>query len=181
MEDPIDEQMLVVGKSSRTAEERAEPNAAAEQHVPEHIGSEQRATEQECTSTAPTTEEPAATSGNMGFVLVSVESTDQATNEVPAPEAAISEEPEIEEIVCPYEEPVAPQRVRVGRKRGEEWVIHEDDYSDRAIRKLRRTVVDRIARLGAHTLHHIAACAPSRMRGALRGDHSGAASGSCWS
>jgi hypothetical protein len=40
--------------------------------------------------------------------------------EAPAAEATAVEEPEIEEIICPEEDVVAPQCIRVARKRGDE-------------------------------------------------------------
>jgi hypothetical protein len=55
---------------------------------------------------------------------------------------ATVEEVEIEEIICLEEEKVVPQCIRVVRKRGNEWVFYEEDHSDRAIRKLQRTVED---------------------------------------
>jgi hypothetical protein len=44
--------------------------------------------------------------------------------------AAVEEEVDIEEIVHPEEENVAPQCVRVARKRGDEWVFYEEEHSD---------------------------------------------------
>jgi hypothetical protein len=65
-----------------------------------------------------------------------------ALGTLPAVEdAATEEEVEIEEIVCPKEE-VAPQCVRVARKRGDEWVFYEEDHSDRAVHKLQRAIED---------------------------------------
>jgi hypothetical protein len=71
----------------------------------------------------------------MGFVLVDRNGTENPAAEAPVGEATVVEEPEIEEIVHPEEENMAPQCVRVARKRGGEWVFHED-HSDRAIRNL---------------------------------------------
>jgi hypothetical protein len=44
--------------------------------------------------------------------------------------AVVEEEVDIEEIVHPEEENVAPQCVRVARKRGDEWVFYEEEHSD---------------------------------------------------
>jgi hypothetical protein len=79
----------------------------------------------------------------MGFILVDRSGTENPTAEALAGEAAaVEEEPEIEEIVRPKEENVAPQCIRVARMRGGKWVFHEEDHSDRAICKLQRTVDD---------------------------------------
>jgi hypothetical protein len=88
--------------------------------------------------TVPAAEEPTAASGGiMGFVLVNGGGTENPTIEALAAEAtAVEEEPEIEEIVCPEEENVAPQCIRVARRRSDEWVFHEEGHLDRAIRKL---------------------------------------------
>jgi hypothetical protein len=72
----------------------------------------------------------------MGFVLVDRSSIENPAAEAPAGEATmVREELEIEEIICPKEENVAPQCVRVARKPGDEWVFYEEDHSDRAIQK----------------------------------------------
>jgi hypothetical protein len=53
----------------------------------------------------------------MGVVVVEKSGTRNPTIEAPAAEAAVfEEEAEIEEIVCPEEENVAPQCVCVARK-----------------------------------------------------------------
>jgi propanediol utilization protein len=73
----------------------------------------------------------------MGLVLVDRGGAENLTVEAPVAEAAtVEEEPEIEEIVRPEEEVMAPQCVRVARKRGDEWVFYEEDHSDQAIQKL---------------------------------------------
>jgi hypothetical protein len=79
----------------------------------------------------------------MDVVVVEQSGTGNPATEALAVEAAATEEEaEIEEIIRPEEEKVAPQCVRVARKRGDEWVFYEEDHSDRAIRKLQRTVED---------------------------------------
>jgi hypothetical protein len=71
----------------------------------------------------------------------------------PAAEAtATEEEAEIEEIIRPEEEKVAPQCVRVARKRGDKWVFYEEDHSDRAVHKLQRTVEDLMGRIKVRAL-----------------------------
>jgi hypothetical protein len=59
-----------------------------------------------------------------------------ATEALAVKTTVVEEEAEIEEIVCPEEENVAPQCVRVARKRGNEWVFYEEDHLDWAIHKL---------------------------------------------
>jgi hypothetical protein len=61
----------------------------------------------------------------MGIVVVEKSSTRNPTMEAPAVEAAaVEEEVEIEEIVRSEEENMAPQCIRVARKRGDEWVFY---------------------------------------------------------
>jgi hypothetical protein len=73
--------------------------------------------------------------------------------EAPAVEAAAAEEEaEIEEIIRPEEEKVAPQCVHVTRKRGDEWVFYEEDHSDWAIRKLQQTVEDLMGQIKVRAL-----------------------------
>jgi hypothetical protein len=102
----------------------------------------------------PATEEPTATSGVIiGFILVNGGGTENPATEVPVAEAAAAKkELEIEEIVCPEEEIMAPQCVRVARKRGDEWVVHEEDHSDRGIRKLQKTVDDLMGQIKVRAL-----------------------------
>jgi hypothetical protein len=65
-----------------------------------------------------------------------------------APEAAaIEEEPKIEEINRAPKETVQPQRIRVARKHHGEWVFHEEDHSDRAVRKLQHTMDDLMSQI----------------------------------
>jgi transcription antitermination factor NusG len=92
----------------------------------------------------PIAEEPgAASSGTMGIVVVKESGTENPTTEALAAKAATTkEEAEIEEIICPEEEKVAPQCVRIMRKRGDEWVFYEEDHSDQAVCKLQRTIED---------------------------------------
>jgi hypothetical protein len=72
----------------------------------------------------------------MGVVVVKESGTRNPATEAPTVEAAATEEEaEIEEIIRPEEEKVAPQCVRIVRKRGDEWVFYEEDHSDRAVRK----------------------------------------------
>jgi hypothetical protein len=59
-----------------------------------------------------------------------------ATEALAIKAAAVEEEAEIEEIICPEEENPAPQCVCIARKQGHEWVFYEEDHLDRAIRKL---------------------------------------------
>jgi hypothetical protein len=82
-------------------------------------------------------EASAASGGTMGVVVVEESGTRNPATEVLAAEAtATKEEVEIEEIIRPEEEKVAPQCVRIARKRGDEWVFYEEDHSVRAVRKL---------------------------------------------
>jgi hypothetical protein len=98
----------------------------------------------------------------MGFVLVDRSNTENPAVAAPASEAStVEEEPEIKEIVHPEEENVVPQCVRVVRKRGGEWVFHEEDHSDRAIRKLQRTVDDLMGQIKVRALE--ALCILSRL------------------
>jgi hypothetical protein len=53
----------------------------------------------------------------MSFVVVDRSNTKNPTTEAPVGEAtAVEEEAEIQEIVCPKEENVTPQCIRVARK-----------------------------------------------------------------
>jgi hypothetical protein len=108
-------------------------------------------------------EEPTtALGGTMGLVLVNGGGAKNPAIEAPTVEAAvIEEEPEIEEIVHPEEEVVAPQCVHVARKQGDEWVFHKEDHSDRAIRKLQRTVDDLMGQIKVRALE--ALCILSRL------------------
>jgi hypothetical protein len=73
----------------------------------------------------------------MGIVVIEESGTGNPTMEAPAVEAAATEEEvEIEEIICPEEEKMVPQCVRVARKQGKKWVFYEEDHSDRAVHKL---------------------------------------------
>jgi hypothetical protein len=98
----------------------------------------------------------------MGFVLVDRSSTENPTVEALASKAStVEEELEIEEIVHPEEENVSPQCVRVVRKRGGEWVFHEEEHSDRAIHKLQRIVDDLMGQIKVRALE--ALCILSRL------------------
>jgi hypothetical protein len=89
----------------------------------------------------------------MGVLVVEKSSTRNPAMEAPVVKATtIEEEVEIEEIVCPEEEKVAPQCVRVARKRGDKWVFYEEDHSDRAVRKLQRTVDDLMGQIKVRAL-----------------------------
>jgi hypothetical protein len=67
----------------------------------------------------------------MGTVVVDKSSTKNPATEAPVVKAAIvEEEVEIEEIIHPEEENMAPQCVRVARKWGDEWVFYEEDHSE---------------------------------------------------
>jgi hypothetical protein len=67
----------------------------------------------------------------MGVVVVKESGTGNPITEAPAGEAApAKKEAEIEEIIHLEEEKVAPQCVRVVRKRDDEWVFYEEDHSD---------------------------------------------------
>jgi hypothetical protein len=89
----------------------------------------------------------------MGVLVAEKSGTGNPTIEAPAAEAAaVEEEAEIEEIVRPEEENVAPQCVRVARKRGDEWVFYEEDHSDRAVRTLQRTVDDLMGQIKVRAL-----------------------------
>jgi uncharacterized protein (DUF169 family) len=73
----------------------------------------------------------------MGVVVVDKSGTGNPAIEAPAVEATVvEEEVEIEEIIRPEEENMAPQCVRVARKRGDEWVFYEEDHSDQVVCKL---------------------------------------------
>jgi hypothetical protein len=90
-----------------------------------------------------------SSTGNPAIEALAVEAT------------AVEEEAEIEEIVRPKQENVAPQCVRVARKRGDEWVFYEEDHSDRAVRKLQRTVDDLMGQIKVRALE--ARCNPIRL------------------
>jgi isopropylmalate/homocitrate/citramalate synthase len=59
---------------------------------------------------------------------------------------------EIKEIIRSEEENMVPQCIRVARKRGDEWVFYEEDHSNRAIRKLQRTVDDLMGQIKVRAL-----------------------------
>jgi hypothetical protein len=145
VEHPAGSQQPIVGKSSRAVEERARCSDVTNQHATK---------EQHDEEIVPAAEEPtAASSGIMGFVLVDRSGTENPAAEAPAGEAvAVEEEPEIEEIVHPKEENMAPQCIRVARMRGCEWVFHEEDHSDRAICKLQSTVDDLMSQIKVRAL-----------------------------
>jgi dissimilatory sulfite reductase (desulfoviridin) alpha/beta subunit len=89
----------------------------------------------------------------MGIVVVKESSTGNPAMEALAAEAAgFGEEAEIKEIIHPEEEKVAPQCVRIARKRGDEWVFYEEDHSDRAVRKLQRTIEDLMGQIKVRAL-----------------------------
>jgi hypothetical protein len=68
----------------------------------------------------------------MGIVVVKKSGIGNPTTEALAVKAiAVEEKAEIKEIIHPEEENVAPQCVRVARKRGDEWVFYEEDHLDR--------------------------------------------------
>lgn len=88
----------------------------------------------------------------MGFVPVGEAGHDNPTIEEEAPEATVvEEEPEIEEIVRPKEETVAPQLICVTRRRHGEWVVHEEEHSDRATCKLQCTIEDLMKQIKVRT------------------------------
>lgn len=93
--------------------------------------------EQVSSSAPPTTGGPSIAVPCTQLMLVGASGASHRSSEVP-----VVEEPEVEEIERPDGEPVLPQRIRVCRKRGYEWVFHEEENSDRALRKLRKTVKD---------------------------------------
>jgi hypothetical protein len=89
----------------------------------------------------------------MGIVVVEESDIGNPAMEAPAAEATTTEEEaEIEEIICPEEEKVVPQCVRVARKRGDKWVFYEEDHSDRAVRKLQRIVEDLMGQIKVRAL-----------------------------
>jgi hypothetical protein len=89
----------------------------------------------------------------MGIVVVEKSGTGNPAMEAPAIKAAaVEEEAEIEEIVHPEEENMAPQCVRVARKQGDEWVFYEEDHSDQAVRKLQQTVDDLMGQIKVRAL-----------------------------
>lgn len=90
----------------------------------------------------------AAPEGGMSLVLgEEAEDVHPAADAGETGGAAPEEEAEIEEIVRPAEEPINPQRIHVTKKRGDEWVIYEEDDSGKATRKLQRTVEDLISQI----------------------------------
>jgi hypothetical protein len=98
----------------------------------------------------------------MGVVVVDRSGTENLATEAPAVEAATVEvEAEIEEIVRPEEENVAPQCVRVARKRGDKWVFYEKDHSGWVVRKQQRTVDDLMGQIKVRALE--ARCSPIRL------------------
>jgi hypothetical protein len=98
----------------------------------------------------------------MGVVVVNKSGTKNPAIEAPAVEATtVEEEVEIEEIVHPKEENMAPQCVRVARKRGDKWVFYEEDHLDQAIRKLQRTIDDLMGQIKVRALE--ARCNPIRL------------------
>jgi hypothetical protein len=134
-----------VGESSHAVEERARPSDITNQRAIEQQHDEE---------TTPAAEEPtAASGGRMGLVLVDGGGAENPAAEAPIAEAtAAEEEPKIEEIIRPEEDVVAPQCVHVARKRGDEWVFYEEDHSDRAIRKLQRSVDDLMGQIKVRAL-----------------------------
>jgi hypothetical protein len=89
----------------------------------------------------------------MGVVVVEESGARNPATEAPAAEgAATEEEVEIEEIIHKEEEKVAPQCVRVARKRGDKWVFYEEDHSDCAVHKLQRTVEDLMGQIKVRAL-----------------------------
>jgi hypothetical protein len=90
----------------------------------------------------------------MGLVLVDSEGRvkNPAVEALAAEATEVEEEPEIEEIIHPEEDVVAPQCIHVARKRGDEWVFYEEDHSDQAIRKLQRTVDDLMGQIKVRAL-----------------------------
>jgi hypothetical protein len=154
VEHPTSIQQPIVGESSRAVEECARSSDVTNQHATKQQHDEE---------TAPAAEEPTATSGGiMGFVLVDKNGTENPAIEALSGEAiVVEEEPEIEEIIHPEEKNVAPQYVRVARKRGGEWVFHEEDHSDQAIRKLQRTIDDLMGQIKVRVLE--ALCILSRL------------------
>jgi hypothetical protein len=73
----------------------------------------------------------------MGVVLGVGTDNDDPAAKRDVPEAAtIEEEPEIKEISWAPKEIVQPQCIRVASKRHGEWVFHEEEHLDRAVRKL---------------------------------------------
>jgi hypothetical protein len=98
----------------------------------------------------------------MAFAVVDRSGTGNPATEALAGEAAVvEEEAEIEEIVHPKEENMAPQRVHVARKRGDEWVFYEEDHSDQAVRKLQRRVDDLMGQIKVRALK--TRCNPIRL------------------
>jgi cytoskeletal protein RodZ len=144
VEHPADHQPTSAGESSHAAEERVEPSRTADQRSPE----------QQREEPTPTAEEPSvASSGTIGIVVVKESGTGNPASEAPASEAAPAEEKaEIEEIVHPEEEKLAPQCVRVARKQGDEWVFYEEDHSNRAVCKLQRIVEDLMGQIKVRAL-----------------------------
>jgi hypothetical protein len=112
VEHSVGNQLTSAGESSRTIEEHARPSGTTDQSNP----MQQRA------ELMPTAEEPSAASGGtMGVVVVEESGAGNPATKALAAEGAVTEEEaEIEEIICPKEEKVAPQCVRVARKQGDE-------------------------------------------------------------
>jgi hypothetical protein len=98
----------------------------------------------------------------MGVVVVEKSGTGNPATKAPAVKAAaVEEEADIEEIICLEEENVAPQCVRVVRKRGDEWVFYEEDHSDRVVRKLQRIIDGLMGQIKVRALE--ARCSPIRL------------------
>jgi signal recognition particle subunit SEC65 len=130
-----------------------EPVAAERSHVVEcveHAGSTEQRGADECNEgLVPNADMPNATSGGtMGVMLGVGTDNDDPTAERDVPKAiAIEEELEIEEISRAPKEIVQLQCIHMARKRHGEWVFHEEDHFDRAMRKLQCTVDDLMSQI----------------------------------
>lgn len=63
------------------------------------------------------------------------------------------------EIPRAVEEPVAPQCARVMRKWGDEWVVYEEEHTERAVHKLEATMAEAMRQVkigGLHTSESLA-------------------------
>lgn len=48
---------------------------------------------------------------------------------------------------------MAPQCVRVMRRRGDEWVVYEEEHTERAVLKLEATMADAMRQVKVYSLH----------------------------
>lgn len=124
-----DEQGTTAEDEGRTSDRQEERSTSDEQRSAEE---QPRADGGQSSSSAPST----GALGRMGPVS-GTESPGPAL-EASGGAQTIEEDPEIEEIDRPAGD-VRPQAIRMARKRGDHWVIHEEEFATAAVRKLERT------------------------------------------